>query len=245
MVMVKIDSATPYYVQIKDYILQNIQSGAYPQNSRIPSTRTLADQFEVNRLTVTKAINELMQEGWLETRVGKGTFVAPPKINQELLSLTSFTEDVRARGQQPSSMVRVAVTQPADQEAAQLLELPNGALVHLLSRVRLADGQPIAIETSTLNAAVCPRLLEKYDFSKTSLYEVLWKDYNLTMAYAHQTLEAREPTPFECDALHITAHMPVLAVTRITYNSNEQPVEYVKSAYRGDRYKFKALLRRV
>jgi len=243
--MVNHDSYTPKYVQIKEYILQSIQSGAYPHNSRIPSTRTLADQFEVNRLTVTKAIDELVQEGWLATSVGKGTFVAPAKIDQELLSLTSFTEDVRARGQKPSSLTLLALTQPVDRETASLLQLPTGAEVHILSRVRLADNKPIAIETSTLNAAVCPRLLEKHDFSKTSLYEVLWKDYGLTMAYAHQTLEAREPTSSECEALHITAHMPVLAVTRITYSGSDQPVEYVRSAYRGDRYKFKALLRKV
>lgn len=243
--MVQINSPTPYYVQIKDYVRQKILSGAFPENSRIPSERQLAAQFNVTRLTVAKALNELAQEGLIQSRVGKGRFVGSGKIDHELRTLTSFTQDIQARGQQPSSQVLKAVIESAGEEAAHALSILPGEAVMVLERVRLADLQPVALEASLIPAKYCPNLLENHDFSRESLYEVLGTDYNLHLVYAQQTIEARMPTPHECEALQIRHDTAILSIHRVTYTDQDRPIEFVRSAYRGDRYKLRAVLRKA
>ncbi|KAB2902429.1 MAG: GntR family transcriptional regulator [Anaerolineae bacterium] len=241
--MIAHDSHVPLYIQIKDYIRLNIQAGVFPENSRIPSERQLAEQFQVSRLTVSKAINELIQEGLLHSHVGKGTFVSSTKIEQELRTLTSFTEEMIRRGQRPSSRVLYAAVEPASSEVTKALLLPSGTKIIVLRRVRLADNQPVALETSAIVAAICPGIVDKHDFSQESLYQVLREECGIRIAYARQTFESRQATPEEQEALHLDPHTPILGITRVTYNAQEQPIEYVRSAYRGDRYKFNAILR--
>lgn len=237
------DSSTPLYVQIKHYLLMNIQSGAFAPDTRIPSERQLSAQFGVSRLTVNKAIKTLMQEGLLYAQVGKGTYVSSTKIHQELHTLTSFTEEMNRRGQHPSSYVLHAAVEPASGETAKVLNILSGAEVVVLKRVRLADGQPIALETSSVIAAICPGILDSHDFASQSLYEVLRNEYNLQLIRAEQTFEARQATRVEADALGLEICAPILNIIRVTYSGDRRPIEYVRSAYRGDRYKFRAVLR--
>jgi GntR family transcriptional regulator len=234
---------TPLYVQIKDYIRLNIQSGVFAPDSCIPSERNLARQFGVSRLTVNKAIKELIQEGLLYARVGKGTFVNARTIDQELENLTSFTEEMQRRGQNATSRILYAAVESANAEVAKALNILPGAEVMVLSRVRLADDMPIALETSSVIAALCPGILQRFDFTSESLYRVLRKVYNVHIAYAEQVIEARQATRYEAEALEIDPRAPILQITRVTYS--DRPFEYVRSAYRGDRYKFRALLRKI
>jgi GntR family transcriptional regulator len=241
--MAKHDSPVPLYLQIKDYIRLNIQHGVFAVNERIPSERQLAEQFGVNRLTVSKALNELAQEGAVYSRVGKGTYVAPAKIDQALQSLTSFTQDMTGRGKRAASRVLHAAIEPAGEEAAKALMILPGAEVVVLHRVRMADDQPIALEKSHVIYALCPGILDQHDFSGESLYAVLRTEYNLHMTYAHQTIEARTAGDGERETLEAEPGLPILFITRVTYDHNDHPVEYVRSSYRGDRYKFYTILR--
>ncbi len=243
--MAKHDSPVPLYVQIKDYIRLNIQSGVFEVNERIPSERQLADQFNVNRLTVSKAINELVQEGLLYTQVGKGTYVCATKIDQTLMSLTSFTQDMTSRGKRASSRVLYSGIQLASEEVAKALSILPGAEVIILHRVRLADDQLIALEQSHLIHALCPDLLARHDFSRQSLYKVLRESYGIHLTYAHQTIEASIAEADEIEALEAPPCTPILRIMRVTYNDSDQPVEYVRSSYRGDRYKFYTILRQL
>lgn len=238
-------SPVPLYEQIKEYIRRNIQAGVYVVNARIPSERQLAEQFGVNRLTASKAINALIQEGALYTRVGKGTFVAPAKIDQALRSLTSFTQDMSNRGKTPASRVLYASVEPADDVIARALEVLPGTAIAVLQRVRLADDQPIALEKSHLVHALCPAILEQHDFNRESLYRVLREVYGLCLTYAHQTIEAAIAMHEEREALGADLGTPMLRITRITHDDRNRPVEYVCSAYRGDRYKFFTVLQQV
>lgn len=238
-------SQKPLYEQIKDYILLNIQSGMFQPDTRIPSERELSEQFSVSRMTVTKALADLTHAGVLYARVGKGTFVSPGRIDQQLEALTSFTEDMSRRGQQASSRVLMAREGQATEEVARYLGGPPGLPVVILQRVRLADEEPIALETCTLNAALCPRILERHDFARESLYGVLRGEYGIPMRYAEQTLEARAATESEARALEINPGSPILSILRVTYADEARPVELVRSAYRGDRYKFYAVLRKL
>ncbi len=237
------DSPVPLYVQIKDLLQQQIESGAYAIGARLPSERELAQRFGVSRMTARQALQSLAQEGLTSSRVGKGTFVSPPRINQELRTLTSFSEDMRERGMVPSSRVVRAEVIPTDREIAARLHLAPKTEIILLSRVRLADGQPLALETTHIPAHLCAGLLEGHDFSRESLYEVLRVHYGWNLVWADQMMQACMPSAAERSALNLNARTPVLRLERVTYNQYDQPVELVRSVYRGDQYQLRAVLR--
>lgn len=243
--MLNADSAKPYYEQIKEYLLYKIYSGELGPHDRVPSERNLSEQFGVSRLTAAKAIKELVLEGKLYTQVGKGTFVSDDPIDQALELLTSFSEEMKKRGQRPSSRVLQAGLIPATEAMARRLQVPVGVSLVMLKRVRLANEQPLALETSTLIADLCEGILERHDFAQESLYEVLDVHYRLRLTHAEQEWEARLATDEETEVLQLQPYSPILGITRITFIESDQPIEYVKSAYRGDRYKFRARLMHV
>jgi GntR family transcriptional regulator len=238
------DSSTPKYVQIKDHIRRHIESGQYASNTRLPSERQLAEEFEVSRLTVTKALKELEQEGLIYSRVGKGTFVTPQaKIDQSLETLTSFSEEMRAKQKRASSQVLYAAIEGASEEVARALTVPVGTDVFSLKRLRFADGQIIALEHSHIVYTLCPNILEHHDFAQESLYQVLGEVYGLRLTIAHQTVESRLATRDEAKVLQISPSDPVLSFTRVTLNDKHMPVEFVLSVYPGDRYKLHITLK--
>lgn len=237
------DSPVPLYLQIKDLLLKQIETGAYTIGARLPSERELAQRYQVSRMTARQALQQLAQEGVTHSRVGKGTFVSAPKIKQELRALTSFSEDMRQRGLHPSSRVLLAELRPADNTIAQRLTIGPGTEIVVLSRVRLADAEPMAIETSHIPHALCPDLLARFDFSQASLYDVLRREYGWELVWADQVIETRLPQEAECEALAINRRTPVLSLTRVTYNAQDHPIEFVRSLYRGDQYQLRVILR--
>ncbi|MBE2267589.1 MAG: GntR family transcriptional regulator [Anaerolinea sp.] len=243
--MIDVNSPTPLYEQIKDLLLQGIQKGDYKPGDRIPSERDLSVRFGVSRLTVNKALKELERAGVLIAQVGKGTFISAEIVQQQLEHLTGFTEEMRSRGHSASSRVLSATYIFAPDDAARLLNVLPGTRLIQLQRVRLAEEQPIALETANLPASLCPDLLDKHDFAHESLYGALRREYGITLTHAEQTIEARPATREEADALGIKVLQPVLSMTRVAYTDGNRPVEYVRSAYRGDRYKFRVVLRNL
>jgi GntR family transcriptional regulator len=229
------DSAEPLYTQIRDLILDGIRSGRYAVHQRLPSERELSVQHGVSRMTVRQAVLDLQREGVIYARVGKGTFVSPPKMDQLLRQVTSFTEEVRQRGEKPSSRVLQAVVGPADADSSRELGLADGAPVITLARLRLANGAPLAVETANLPAGAFPGLLS-HDFAAESLYQVLTRDYHLTLVAARQTIEAALASDEEARLLDTAKPAPVLRMRRLTRDSDGRAVEFVVSTYRGDRY---------
>lgn len=243
--MLRNDSPKPLYEQIKEYILHKIHVGEFAPHTRIPSERDLAAQFGVSRLTVSKALKELTRAGFLYVQIGKGTYINEEPIDLQLETLKSFTEEMEGHQQHPTSQVLHAELIPADEHVAYKLDLPKGMTVVLLRRIRLVNERPIALEHSSVVASFCPDILKKYDFSKESLYAVLKEKYGVSLTHAEQSFEARAATEFEASHLDLATGDPVLSIHRVTYTRDNVPVEYVKSIYRGDRYKFRAILRRI
>lgn len=235
------DAPDPLYIQIKQFLIDEIHSGRYQPDQRLPSERELSEQFQVGRMTVRRALIELQHEGKIYTRMGKGTFALDPKIDQELRALTGFSQDVHSRGGLHSSRVLEARVIPAPPAVANALRILPGARVYLIARVRYSDGVPLAVESAHLPCLFFPNLLD-HDFAVESLYEVLKNDYGVTLVQAEQTLEAALANPEEIELLSLTPPAAVLRMERLTYNQDGQPVEYVPSTYRGDRYKFRSIL---
>jgi GntR family transcriptional regulator len=185
-------------------------------------------------MTVRQALLELARDGTIYTREGKGTFVAEPKIDQQLRALTDFGQEVRARGGKPASRVLEARVISATPDVAAALWLAPEAEVILLARLRLANGVPLAVEMAYLPFVTFPRLL-RHNFARESLYDVLETEYKLTLIQAEQSIEAALAAPREIELLKLMPPAAALKMKRLTFSSHGIPVEYVLSTYRGDR----------
>lgn len=235
--MLSKNAPVPLYLQVKNTIEAEIRDGKYGQDDRLPSERELCEKFGVSRMTARQALKELERDGLVFSRVGKGTFVGEQKIDQQLSNLTGFSQDISTRGARPSSVILSAQIVPANAHLASVLKLMQGAEVVELSRLRLSNDLPLCIEIAHIPHYLCPNIL-KTDFAHASLYAVFQRDYGYRLARAEQTMEASLATPRELEILQITAPASVLRIERLTYNQNDILLEYVVSAYRGDRYKF-------
>ena len=233
----------PRYHQLKEIIREGIQSGDLKPGDVIPSERELAERYNVSRMTARQSIVELTHEGLLYRRQGKGTFVAWPKIAQQLTALTGFTEDIRARGQRPGAKLLEMGMVRVDGHAALRLQVPTGQRVVRLYRARLADDEPLALEQSLISFFGCEQLLE-VDLVATSLYGLLETRFGLPPVEAEQEIEAGLATEAEAELLEIAVGSPVLLLRRTTYTERHRPIEYAESVYRGDKYAFHTRLRR-
>ncbi|SDJ26351.1 GntR family transcriptional regulator [Salimicrobium halophilum] len=232
------EGVIPIYHQLKKIIIQQIEKGEWKVNELIPSERELTDHLAISRMTVRHAINDLVSEGVLYRKRGKGTYVARPKINQGLTKLSSFTEDMEKRGLKPRSKVLHIEEIEADKEVAEKLNLKEGDRVVEVFRLRLADEQPMALERSFLPADKVSSL-KSLSLENKSLYKELQEKYHLNLASATQTIEISYPVnPSDARYLEIDLDTPVLLIERRTYSEDDTPLEYVQSFYRADRYKF-------
>jgi GntR family transcriptional regulator len=237
----KREAPTPLYLQLKNALVADIEAGQYRPHERLMSERELGEKFKVSRMTVRQALTDMIREGILYTQAGKGTYVSESKIKQELQSLTGFSQDMAARGTVASAQILEARIVPATLTLAAIFAISVNTELVLLSRLRLSDGIPLAIEEAYIRHQVCPGILA-YDFAKESLYHILATCYNTILVRAEQTMEAGLTTSTEAELLQIASPSPVLRIERLSYNEQNMLVEYVKSAYRGDRYKFHTTL---
>ena len=188
-----------------------------------------------------QALAALVMEGRLIRAQGRGTFVASPRIEQQLTQLTGFTQDMQARGKRPSARVLEASSIAALPMVARALKIKAGESVIILKRLRLADGEPVAIETAYLPDSQCQGLL-KEKLATRSLYDILTKRYRLKPMRALQQMEAIACPAAEAKLLGTRRGAPVLHIHRTTYDREGRPFELVESFYRGDRYTFYAEL---
>ncbi len=227
----------PIYHQLKTLIKEQIEDNVWSVDEVIPSERELSESFDISRLTVRQAINDLVSEGVLYRKRGIGTFVAKKKINQVLTKLSSFTSDMEMRGFKPGAKVLDKCVVPSSKKIATIFNIEEGEKVAKLFRLRLADDEPMALEKSFLPVEkVGPILGESLE--NKSLYKELIEKCNLNLVRAIQTIEISYADKDEAELLNIESGTPVLLIERTTFSDKDIPLEYVQSLYRADRYKF-------
>jgi GntR family transcriptional regulator len=209
---------------------------ALTPGSPLPPERSLAEKYGTSRTTVRQALAELVIEGRLQRIQGKGTFVAKPKVAQEL-QLVSYTEDMRHHGLRPETRILDIGYVTADERFARLLGIRPGGRALRIHRLRLADGEPMSIDTSLLPARRFPGLRKELPRHR-SLYETLATAYDVHLAEAEETIETVLATPDDAGLLGVDVGLPLLLLSRHAFDTAGEPVEWAESLYRGDRYKF-------
>jgi GntR family transcriptional regulator len=218
------------YLQVRDY-LRTIATTELRPGDPVPSERALCERFGVSRMTVRQAVDALVVDGLLERVQGSGTYVAPPKVDLQV-RLASFTEEMTRRGMTASVTVLNARTIPAESDVAAALELDPGAAVVYLHRLRFADDEPMAVEHTWLPSDRLPGF--PTDPPPASVYAEL-TSRGMLPDWGEDTIDAGEADHEEADLLTIKPGKPVLRISRRAF-TRDRAIEFVRSAYRADRY---------
>jgi GntR family transcriptional regulator len=206
--------------------------------SSIPSERQLTTDLGVSRLTVRAALDDLVRDGYLERRHGSGTYVTEPKISQPL-TLTSFSNDMRRRGMVPGSRTLELTTILAGARLGHRLAVSPDARIVRVKRLRLADSKPMAMELLNVPEALVPGLTRS-DFETHSFYDLLAERYGIVIASGTQSIEPTVTNEEESEVLGVPLHSPAFLFERTTVSESGRIVEFVRSIYRGDRYRLVA-----
>ena len=220
--------------QLRAYLLGLIEGELSPHD-KMPTERELAETFGVTRLTVRRALDQLDYEGRVYRTQGAGTFVSEPRIAKSV-ELTSFTDDMRARGLTPGSQSVSVVEIPAGAEIGARLGIsPRDHVAHIF-RIRTADGEPMCLENTYIPAGLAPGLAQRP--IEGSLYQTLTEAYSLRIEKAEQSVHATVLDPDAATALGVPEFSPAFKVSRVAYDARNRRIEYAESIYRADRYSY-------
>lgn len=229
----------PKYYRVKRHLLGAI--APLSPGCAVPTERELATELGTSRTTVRQALLELVAEGRVVRRQGSGTYVAEPKMIWPL-HLRSFTQQAAANGATACTRLLGADRIAADDQVAARLGIDPGAAVLRVERLRLADGRPVALETSHLSARRFPGLGRALRH-ESSLYALLDTHYGVVPVNAEESISTAPASPREAGLLGTDTGAPLLVLGRHTFDQSGAPVEWVTSWYRGDRVTFVADLR--
>ena len=243
------DEKLPKYYLVKKAIVENIDNEVYDSKEPIPSERELMETYQVSRITIRKAIDELVTEGYLYKVQGKGTYVKTDEGSNNLFSITSCTEDVLKLGLTPSKKVVVSELVDANVKRAKALEITTSDNVYMIGRILYADKEPLNYTLTFLPEKIFPSLSKydfdqdaaKYDLKKESLYQIITEVYGVKITKARRTIEAIGAQDEIAEYLDIEEGTPIILFRCITYgivNGREIPIENFKCYYRTDKFKF-------
>ena len=229
------DSRLPLYTQLYEILRAKITGGEWVAGEMIPPEHELIDRHQLSRTTVRQTLDMLVNEGLIYRQRGRGTFVAHPPMEQALLRIISFTEDMQQRGFEPSTEVLFSGLVPAGKDIAEKLQIEPGDELVRLERLRLADGEPMSVEESHLVHRYCEGVLDG-DYAVSPLRLALEQDHGVRLTHAKQTIRAIVPSPRLADLLSVGANHALLFIERVSYSLENTPVEFLRIYYRGDRY---------
>jgi GntR family transcriptional regulator len=218
--------------RVRDFLLEMIET--HPPGAPLPAERVLCQRLSVSRPTLRSAVDELVNNGMLVRQHGRGTFVAPTKITQELVSDDRAMVLPQAAGTWTSRVLEFA-TVPAGARVGRRLHVSPGAEIFYVARQRFVDGAPMAIEYLHVPVAVAPRL-SLDDLESGCLYDRL-HEHGVRVHDAIQSVEPTVTNDAESQLLGVPVLSPALLFERLTNDDTGRPIEYVHSLYRGDRYR--------
>ncbi|WP_396328581.1 GntR family transcriptional regulator [Burkholderia anthina] len=231
-------STAPLYVQIKDTLRARILDGTYAPHSRMPSEHELCAMFDVSRITVRQALGDLQKEGLLFKLHGKGTFVSKPKAFQNVTSLQGFAEAMSSMGYEIVNQLRSFRTVKADRHLATKLNVPEGAPLVEIHRVRLLNREPVSLEQTWVPEALGKRLAGA-DLATRDIFLILENDCGVPLGHADVSIDAILADDDIVDALRVEEGSPVLRIERLTHDASGTPIDYEYLYFRGDAFQYR------
>jgi GntR family transcriptional regulator len=225
-------SHIPLYQQLVHTLVEQIENNELQPGDRVPSERELAEIMNVSRTTARLALDELVVRGVVYREQGRGTYVAEPRMGG-LIGFASFSDDMRARGFTPSSKILKQEVIEADDSLKALLRCSVGDRILWLVRLRLADGNPVALQFSYIPLELVPGLESKH-LENRSLFNILRSEYFIFPAWTEAQMEARKAEADVATLLNLQENDPVLIVRGLTYTDSFDIVESVETIYRGE-----------
>lgn len=225
----------PAYIKIHDAIKKDIDNGVWPIGDRLPSERDLSEHFKVSRMTLRQAVTLLVEEGILERRIGSGTYVASHRVQEKMRGTTSFTEIVHSQGKTPSSKLLSYQKQLASDTEIKELNLQKTDYVIRMERVRYADNLPLVYEVASIPEKYITNV-KREDITEHFFKTMVANGYEI--GKSRQTIYAKTASERVANYLAVSRGHAILALTQVSYFTNGNPFEYVRSQYVGDRFEF-------
>lgn len=234
-------SPIPLYFQVKEDIIKNIKEEKFKEGEALPSEVALIDQYDVSRTTIRQAVDQLVNEGYLERKRGKGTFVK--KANNfywDLAELRSFDEEAQKKKLSTSTKL-LGIKRIENNDTTRKVFGDQFEDFFQLERLRSIENHPSEIVTTYVPAPLAANL-DKFDFSKISLFDILKDTYNIDISYAEKKFTAINCGPEDAKQLNLKKNDAIQLVETVTYDSNNVPVEYSIARDKGLISTFKIVL---
>ena len=232
--MLKQDAITPLYVQLMEELETSISNGVYKPGDKIMTEAEMAREYGVSLITVRKAVGSLMEKGLVVRKQGKGTFVTKPKYSRNMKKLQSFTEMCEQMGVKPGARVLENRLIAADKKVADRLGIEPGSNVVYISRLRLADGEPVQVEKSYFPLKYA-FLLEE-DLNDGSMFECLKEKAGAKVASSEKMIELCRATAEEAALMDVKKGDYLLFVKSTAYDENGEPMYAGIQLINGDRF---------
>ena len=210
-------SKLPLYHQLYEILRDDVLSGKWQPGDMIPPESELIERYQVSRTTVRQVLDMLVSDGLIHRQQGRGTIVAHPTVEQALVRIVSFTEDMGQRGFRPGTKVLSSGLVPAPPEIAEKLEVEPGEELAHLERLRLASDEPMSIEVCYLVHRHCPGVLEG-EYAANPLRKALENDYGIRLVRAKQVIRAVLATPRLAHLLSIPSQSALLFIERVSFS---------------------------
>jgi GntR family transcriptional regulator len=218
-------------------LLAQITNGKFDPGDTLPPERVLTTSYDVSRITVRRAIDELENEGYVRRVQGKGTFVAPPRIQRGIFKLTSFSEDIAALGMEPGSELLTLQREPAQARVARELHLDEGDSVWFVERLRYADSEIVGLNLSYLSLPNDVTLSRTELEDEVSLWKVLAQK-GIVLVESDKAIGAIGAEEWHAELLNVRKGIPLLQVEGVAYSELGRPIEFHQIITRADRYKY-------
>ena len=224
----------PLYTRIQEYIAELILSGKLKPESKIQSEREFSEDLGVSRMTVRKALTELVNEGLLERKHGSGTYVAKPKMTYESVEMVNYIQAMQLRNISTSTQLLEFSEMVASRRLSGILEIEIGAPIYHLVLLRFANRVPVILERGFFPCAYCPKM-EDWNLEKTSTIDLLTSVYGIKLGRISQSVEAVAASDLVAQQLRVDEGVPLLMLSRLIISRDtEKPVVFSQDFLRSD-----------
>lgn len=228
---------SPFYMQLKNKLKDDIESGKYKHGDKLPSERELAEQFNISRMTARHTLSVLEREGVVERRIGVGTFITNNRIKMDFITFNSFSKDMLSKGFKPTTKKLSLSKDYATAYLAKKLKIDLNDEVTVLRRVRLVNDMPISIEESFIPSKFCDGIMDLIS-DNTSLYQILEDQFGIVLVKAKEYMRVTFPDESESKLLRIGANNPCILREAVAFDNESNEVEFSTSLIRSDVVRF-------